>query len=116
VYKDALSVYIPVISSQLPHPPPTSIMPNWTHTFVADSNSSDRVRAASVTFLSVQHPIGTNKCYCMSNVYYKKAAKQKKFLAVVVNSDSSAIPLTADEIVFDGTASHPTPLITPPMM
>mgnify|MGYP007118472119 CR=1 FL=1 len=60
-----------------------------------------------------------NKCYRMSNVYYKKAAKQKKFLAVVVNLDSSAIPLSADEIrkeviVFDGTASHPPPLITPP--
>jgi hypothetical protein len=56
----------------------------------------------------------------MSDAYLKKAAKQNKFLTVVKNLDiDSALPLTAEDIkkdgiVFDGTASNPPPLVSPP--
>ena len=99
--------------------PPTPIMPKWTHTFATQSNSSDRVRAASVAFLAKHKSNGTNKNSRLSEVYYKKASKQEKYLSVVHASDIDAVLLTAEEIrkeviVFDGTASHPPPPISSP--
>ncbi len=108
-------------SSFLPPPPqpPTPIMPKWTHTFAVESTSSDRVRAASVAYLAEQHSNSRNKKTRLTDVYYKKASKQEKYLSIVQASDINSILLTADEIrkeviVFDGTTSHPPPHISPP--
>ena len=99
--------------------PPTPIMPKWSHTFATQTNSSDRVRAASVAFLAKHKSNGTNKNSRLSDVYYKKASKQEKYLSVVHASGIDAVLLSAEEIrkeviVFDGTASHPPPPICPP--
>lgn len=99
--------------------PPTPIMPKWSHTFATQTNSSDRVRAASVAFLAKHKSNGTNKNARLSDVYYKKASKQEKYLSVVHASGIDAVLLSAEEIrkeviVFDGTASHPPPPISSP--
>jgi hypothetical protein len=62
---------------------------------------------------------GTNKNSRLSDVYYKKASKQEKYLSVVQASGIDAVLLNLEEIrkeviVFDGTASHPPPPISPP--
>lgn len=109
------------LSPPLP-PPPTPNCPTWTHTFFAHTNSSDRVRAASVAYLLPKHPNDdSNRSARLGNVYSKKAAKQEKFLSVIKHANICAHLLTTNEIredviVFDGTASHPLPLITPPRM
>ena len=108
------------VSVQHPSPHPLPIVPKWSHTFVAESNSSDRVRAASVAYMAEQqHSKDTKNSYRISDVDCKKAAKQEKFLSVVQHSDVNVALLNAADIsneviVFDGTSSHPPPSINPP--
>lgn len=107
------------VGCQHPSPPPP-VIPKWTHTFFAESNSSDRVRAASVAYMAKQqHPKDTKNSSRISDVDCKKAAKQEKFLSVVQHSDVNVALLNAADIrneviVFDGTSSHPPPPIYPP--
>ena len=106
-------------SSYCPPPTsPTSILPKWSHIFSTETNSSDRVRAASVAYLSKQPIHGTIANCRLRDVFVKKALKQDKFLSIVEASDIHAVLLTADEIrkeviVFNGTASYPPPPIFP---
>ena len=117
-------VVLPPSSSSLPRPPPPTpapILPKWSHTLAVGSTSSDRVRAASVAFLAKHIANGENASSRLRDVYFRKAWKQEKFLSIVHASDVNTVLLTDDEIlkdviVFDGTASHPSPPISPPPM
>ena len=86
--------------------------------FAVGSNSSDRVRAASIAFLAKHNTNGENASSRLRDVYSRKASKQEKFLSIVRASDVNTVLLTEDEIakdviVFDGTASYP-PQYPPP--
>ena len=105
-----------------PPPPPsftTQALPTWTHHFVADTNSSNRVRAASIAFVaSDSHADLQTKARLIDRVR-KKFAKQEKYLQLPSNIVDSTHWISAETIknevvVFDGTASYPPPPIAPP--
>lgn len=86
--------------------------------FNADTNSSNRVRAAAVAFLAPRDD-GILSRSRLLHVIAKKKAKQEKFLKMFdANTDRSSwlnlLDIEKDVIVFDGTASHPPPPIYPP--
>lgn len=100
--------------------PPTLSIPTWTHQFKADTNSSNRVRAAAVAFLA-PHADGNTYSPRLLDRMKKKLEKQKKYLQLHAgNIDASVLlsdQLISDEvIVFDGTSSYPPPPISPPLM
>lgn len=105
-----------------PPPPPsltTQVHSTWTHLFAADTNSSNRVRAASIAFIaSDSHADFQTKARLIDRVR-KKFAKQEKYLQLPSNIVDSTHWISAETIknevvVFDGTASYPPPPIAPP--
>ena len=117
--KDIIS-YVFLSPLRLPPPPPAPILniPTWTHIFNADTNSSNRVRAAAVAFLAPQDD-GILSRSRLLHIIAKKKAKQEKFLKMFdEDTDCSTwlnlLDIKNDVIVFDGTASHPPPPIYPP--
>jgi len=109
----------PYLSTPITHPPSTKpTIPTWTHTFHADSNSSNRVRAAAIAFLAQERGSSYSNLR-LSDKNYKKTSKQEKFLIVAAPTIDIRRRLTPsdinrDLIVFDGTESYPPPPISPP--
>ena len=117
-------VFLPALRAGMCHPlpqtplPPPPTIPQWTHKFSANTNSSNRVKAAAVAFLANASDDFISKSR-LSDRTKKKEVKQDKFLKLVDGILECTSWLTAEDIkkdvvVFDGTASFPAPPIIPP--
>ena len=116
-------VFLPSLHAKVCLPPPQTLpppptIPKWTHKFIANVNSSNRVKAAAVAFLANSSDNFISKSRLLDRTK-KKEAKQEKFLRLVDEIIGRTSWLTTDDIkkdvvVFDGTASHPPPPINPP--
>jgi hypothetical protein len=97
----------------------TPTIPTWTHTFNADSNSSNRVRAAAIAFLAQERGSSYYSNLRLLDKNKKKKSKQEKFLIIAapiidIHCRLTTSDIKQDLIVFDGTESHPPPPISPP--
>ena len=78
--------------------PPTLSIPIWTHQFKADTNSSNRVRAAAVAFLA-PHADGNTYSPRLLDRMKKKLEKQKKYLQLHAgNIDACVLLSTCHEL------------------
>ena len=128
VYEVLFSLYFSsVVAFPLPPsldtdhaPPPTKpTIPTWTHTYNADSNSSNRVRAAAIAFLAQERGRSSYSNLRLLDKNKKKKSKQEKFLIVAapiidIRRRLTTSDIKQDLIVFDGTESYPPPPISPP--
>ena len=120
IFHPSLPTPSPHLSTPIPHPPSTKpTIPTWTHTFYADSNSSNRVRAAAIAFLAQERGSSYYSNLRLLDKNKKKKSKQEKFLIVAAPIIDIGCRLTTsdvkqDLIVFDGTKSYPPPPISPP--
>lgn len=115
--KHAVTGLLPPLALPCP-PPPIPTTPSWMHQFAATTNSSNRVRAASIAFFA-ENGNEFHKAR-LSDRIQKKQAMQEKFLKVVTGIVDSGCRITIEEInreviiVFDGMTSYPPPPISPP--
>ena len=126
VYEVLFSLFLsslvapPLLSTPITHPPSmTPTIPTWTHTFNADSNSSNRVRAAAIAFLAQERGSSYYSNLRLLDKNKKKKSKQEKFLIIAapiidIHCRLTTSDIKQDLIVFDGTESHPPPPISPP--
>lgn len=102
-----------------PSPSPPPLVPTWTHRYRAQTTSSGRVKAAAIAFLA-SNPNDHIVSLRLADKILKKAAKQDKFLQVVLAFPCSNDLLNEADIrngivVFDGSISHPPPpILSPP--
>ena len=131
VVVDAISIcslaYSFLLRRRRRRPPPpcpcNTVYPTWTHHFIADTNSSNRVRAASIAFMASDSDADIDSVVTQAWLLdrsRKKIAKQEKFLqlpsdTVAETSWISDETIKNEFVVFDGTASYPPPQISPPL-